>query len=247
MKSFIHLAIFALGILSFFQTQASPELSIHGRMNLNKKIKMQLQEQEPQDIDSKRGYGLGAEFLYRHFINNQGSMALGVRYGYGWYPEKKDSEGTIESIFQFDHKIRTHRVALSANYRFHVSSFFVGVVAGIDIWKNLKISFDLPPTSQEESTSGTDANALESISSNQFLWQRITGQLGLEIGLHFTPQLLVKVEGGYDLSSFDDLKQNAKLPEEGETEISPVTVDMPGHIKLNSFYILAGIGFSFGG
>ena len=44
------------------------------------------------------------------------------------------------------------------------------------------------------------------LSSRQFLWQSIGGQAGLELGYKINQNLLAKVEAGYDLLSFGDLK-----------------------------------------
>ena len=44
------------------------------------------------------------------------------------------------------------------------------------------------------------------LTSNQVLWNQISGQLGLELGYKITHNLIVKLEAGYDLSGFSDLK-----------------------------------------
>ena len=193
-------------------------------------------------------FHFGLDATYGNVPVNDKSFGLGLRYRFAFTGEK-DYEIAIENDndkYKFIH----HRVALLANYRFHFDQFFVGPVLGIDIWKYFKLSV---------MNVGNNDNRRFEITSSQFLWNNITGQLGLEVGYKITDNLLVKLEAGYDLSSFgfsgeefckSAVENNALRNCNGQ---NPIQMDGTGEsarskekLKLNAFYFTLGIGWFFG-
>ena len=128
-------------------------------------------------------------------------------------------------------KRQYHRMTVLTNYRLNVTPrFFVGAILGLDIWKYYRSRITA-------NTPGRDnQNILES-TSNQFLWNKITGQLAAEAGFRATSHFLFKLEAGYDLFGLNKVKNKDKDGEETEQE---------GNIKFNGFYIALGVGYSFG-
>ena len=155
---------------------------------------------------------LGADTLYRISVNENANFGFGLRYRFDFQGER-NIEGDDDDIYKFT----THRIALLVNYRFHIDQFFVGVVLGLDAWKYFKLS-------------GEEGSDNYFATSKQFLWNRLSGQLGLEFGFMPTFNFLFKLEAGYDLFSFNDFE---KEPDDNK-------------MNLNGFYITLGIGLLFG-
>ena len=239
-KKFIYVAVFlvSFGLSSF--ASANAELSAHFGMKFGSKLNLQeitLDENNYLDQNNKP-FHLGADALYRQMMDGS-SFGLGVRYRFAFTGEKDFKGTTVETDkYKFTH----HRVALLLNYRFDMDQFFVGAVLGVDVWKSLKLTgINIPGTGDGD----------QDFNSNQFLWERITGQLGLELGYKVTPNFLVKLEAGYDLSSFGDLEckfTGSQSNEEADCSPNPLRTTGTGEteLKLNAFYATLGIGWFFG-
>ena len=252
MKKFIYLAVFLVSLSFTSFAQGNAEVSAHFGMKFGSKLNLE----EVTAVNSladqtNMPFHFGADVLYRHMMNDTGSFGVGLRYRFALTGEKdiKDASGNDTPSEGDKYKFTHHRLALLLNYRFHIDQFFVGPVIGVDIWKSLNFSYINTRTggaggSQEDETY---------IKSNQFLWNQITGQAGLEFGYNVTDNFLVKLEAGYDLSSFGDLKCNSPADdteaackerflvkkgtgEDAETE----------KFKLSGFYATLGIGWFFG-
>ena len=168
---------------------------------------------------------LGVDTFYR-FSMETSSLGFGLRYRVGFQGENSNhipGETDIDDIPDITEKYKftTHRIALLVNYRVHIGQLFGGPILGLDIWKSFKLMeedhFDGNVTKDEEK-------------SNQFLWNQLTGQLGLEFGFMPTSKFLFKLEAGYDLLSFNDFE---KQPDDDK-------------MNLNGFYITLGVGVFFG-
>ena len=77
--------------------------------------------------------------------------------------------------------------------------------------------------------------------------------MGLEVGYKITENLLVKLEGGYDLSGFSDLKCKTGDGSLEDCDDDVLEFKGPGDdadktktLKLNGFYATVGIGWFFG-
>ena len=253
MKNFIYLAVFLVSLGFSNLAWGNAEISAHFGMKFGSKLNLS----EVTTINSladqaNMPFHFGADALYRHMMmGDTGSFGVGVRYRFAFNGEKdvKDASGNDTPGDSDKYKFNHHRIALLLNYRFHMDQFFVGPVLGLDIWKSLKFSYI-----NTRSGSGTSQEDETYIKSNQFLWDQITGQLGLELGYKATDNLLVKLEAGYDLSSFGDLKCNSPrdtdeaackerflVKEEGTDEDAKTK-----KLKLNAFYVTLGIGWFFG-
>ena len=173
------------------------------------------------------------------------SLGIGVRYRFA-FTGQRDFEGTGDNQrgqgdeddkYHFNH----HRIALLANYRFNFDHFFIGPVLSIDIWKHLKYT----DTNQDTGTTTYE------LTSSQLLWNQISGQLALELGYRVTHNILLKLEAGYDLSGFSDLKCKMNGEECGEDVLENRSTDEEDAsksktLKLNGFYATLGIGLFFG-
>ncbi len=185
----------------------------------------------------------GADTLfYRLSLDENSSFALGARYRYffGSIATNINITGmTIET--QEARKPHKHRLALLTNYRFLLHrSFFIGAIAGIDIWKFLTLTNKISGSYKE-----IPANADVNITSSQFLWNRITGQLALELGYMSTSNFLVKLEVGYDIFGFNKYKVEATATLEG-TGTGTGSDDAEGDFNLNGVYATFGLGYFFG-
>ena len=82
--------------------------------------------------------------FYRLSLDENSSLALGARYRYffGSISSNSNMNCTIDTVeVQSSGKRNNHRLALLTNYRFLLHrSFFIGAIAGIDIWKSLSIT-----------------------------------------------------------------------------------------------------------
>ena len=66
-----------------------------------------------------------------------------------------------------------------------------------------------------EIVSETSANVEVNLTSSQFLWNKITGQLALELGYMSASNFLVKLEFGYDIFGFNKHKIENTVSVEG--------------------------------
>ena len=246
MKNFIYLAVFLVSLGFSNLAWGNAEISAHFGLKLGTTLNLgEITLDENNFVDQKSTpFQLGADALYRHMMGDTGSFGVGIRYRFALTGEKDYGATTIGTD---KYKLNHHRIALLANYRFHFNQFFVGPVLGIDVWKSLAFyGIDVPGSGDGE----------HKFSSNQFLWNQISGQLGLELGYKVTDNLLVKLEGGYDLSSFSDLECRFK-GRSSETDAvctpNPLRIERGGSdsietekFKLNAFYATLGIGWFFG-
>lgn len=122
-----------------------------------------------------------------------------------------------------------HRFALLLNYRFlnEAEGFFAGVVAAVDVWKQLRLGVNV-------FSPGLGLN------NKLWLWESITGQIGLEAGYKVNANLLVRAELGWNHlpinkweRAADDRDQNPQFNENSKADFS-------------GFYFKAGIGYFFG-
>ena len=246
-KKFIYISVFLVGFgLSSFAS-ANAELSAHFGMKFGSKLNLNEVVTGDSWVDqNNRPFHLGADALYRQMMDGS-SFGLGVRYRFAFTGEK-DFEGTANTDDKY--KFTHHRVALLLNYRFDMDQFFVGAVLGVDVWKSLMFSYMTTRTGTRDRTQDDETY----VKSNQFLWNQITGQLGLELGYKVTPNFLVKLEAGYDLSSFGDLKckRGSDESEEACGNSNFLVKEGTGEdaetrkLKLNAFYATLGIGWFFG-
>ena len=247
-KKIVYLVVFLVNLSFTSLAWSNMELSAHfgmkfgGTLNLDEVVT----ESQSWDVDQKnRTFHLGEDLLYRLVMNNV-SLGIGVRYRFA-FTGQRDFEGNgngergeddEDDKYSFTH----HRMALLVNYRFHFDHFFVGPILGLDIWKYLRY------TDTSEDNGGT---AYE-LTSNQALWNQISGQLGLELGYKITHNLIVKLEAGYDLSGFSDLKCKMNSQDCGSDVLENRSTDEEDGsksktLKLNGFYATLGIGLFFGG
>ncbi len=257
MKKFMYLAVFLVSLSFTNFAQGNAEISAHFGMKFGSKLNLQEITTEIQDntlgIDQKNmPFHFGLDAIYRHMMNDTGSFGVGLRYRFALTGERdfdatsSEDTGGIREDENDKYKFTHNRVALLVNYRFHMGQFFVGPVLGLDIWKHLKFSV----TNLGVVGNG---NSYE-LTSSQFLWNQITGQAGLELGYKVTDNLLAKLEIGYDLSSFSDLKCKAATGNGALTECPGGTshpLEMEGDesrnaFKLSGFYATLGIGWFFG-
>ncbi len=232
-------------------TEVSTHLGMKfgSRLNL-REITRSYQNESLGRNQTNRSFHLGLDVIYKNVIKdiivNNTSLALGLRYRLTFTGER-DFDGTgaanIGNNQSDKYKFTHNRVALLANYRFHIDQFFVGPVLGLDIWKRLKFSaINLYGSSSYELT------------SNQFLWNQITGQLGVEGGYKINEKLFAKLEIGYDLSRFSNLK--CKMSIGGNSTLTncigpsnPLEMEdakSANTFRFDALYVTLGIGWFFG-
>ena len=242
MKNFIYLLVFLVGFSVSSLAWGGVDVSAHFGMKFGSKLNLQeLTENNDGWVDQKNmPWQLGADVLYRHMMGDTGSFGVGIRYRLAFTGEKDyDYQVSVPLADDTDkYKFTHHRIALLANYRFHLDQFFVGPVLGLDIWKSLKFS-------------GTNIGAENpEFTSNQFLWNNITGHAGLELGYQVTDNLSVKLETGYDLSSFgfsgDYCPDCTRAPIQGKDAEVDDEFESKHNLKLNAFYVTLGVGWFFG-
>ena len=245
-RKFIYLAIFLIGFGVSTFAQGNTEISGHFGMKFGSKLNLDevVQDDVNWGVNQKnRPWHFGADILYRQMMDS-GSVGIGVRYRFAFIGERDfEGEGTGVRGAENDddkYKFTHHRFALLLNYRFYMNHFFLGPVVGIDVWKYLKYT-------------DTNDDTINELRSHQFLWNQISGQLGLEVGYNVTENLLVKLEGGYDLSGFSNLKcktGDGDLEDCDEDVLEPKDTgedaDKTKTLKLNGFYATVGIGWFFG-
>ena len=203
-------------------------------------------------IDQKNiPFHFGLDAIYRNRTVNGRSFGLGLRYRLAFTGERSfDATGSAAGGIRDNgntYKFTHHRAAFLVNYRFYKDQFFIGPILGLDIWKHLKFS----------ATIGTSANENRyEFTSSQFLWNQITGHLGLEVGYKATDNFLVKLEVGYDLSRFSNLKCKISLAS-AALQSCPTSgggnnpLEMDGNksrhtFKLDAFYTTLGVSWLFG-
>ncbi len=124
------------------------------------------------------------------------------------------------------------RIALLGRYRFingsDTEGFFTGVLVALDVFKFFM--FDMNKTEDEFSVDKT-------MTSNSWLWEKLTGQVGFEVGFRWS-HLFLKAEVGYDLFSFSNLSCSSQV---GQC----ATHTPEDSFNLNSFYGMLGIGYAF--
>ena len=244
MKNFIYLSIFLVGLS--FSSSAWGGAEVSGHFGVKFGSKLNLNQVGNNWVDQKhQSFHFGLDAVYRHMMGDTGSLGIGARYRFAFTGEKDYEGGGSNEKYKFTH----HRVALLLNYRFHFDQFFVGPVIGVDVWKSLMFS-------SRDGDGG--AAARTEMKSNQFLWNNVTGQLGLELGYKPIDNIFVKLEAGYDLSSFgfsgDDRCQTG-TDDTGMDTCSNNLLNMEStdedaksvnKLRLNAFYATFGIGWFFG-
>ena len=180
-------------------------------------IEFSLEDETMKPGLKNKPWHLGVDAVYSYSVDGA-SLGFGLRYRFDFQEEKekKKKSGKTDK-----YKFTTHRMALLAIYRVYIDQSFTGIIFGLDIWKYLKFS------------TNEDSNDSEILTSNQFLWNRISGQLGLEFGFMVTSNFLIKLETGYDLLSFTHFELENQ--DEEYTKVG-----------FNGFYITFGIGLLFG-
>ena len=167
----------------------------------------------------------GYDLLYRFSINESSSAALGLRLG----------------TLQKNNKVLPDRVNILfnflTNYRFHVTeSFFTGLIFGVDILKIHSISKSIEISN--------DRNLGLSLTTTEYLWDRFTADIGLEMGYSVTPNVFFKLELGYDLLSFKCIGNIRRLTEDN-IRLSSDDSDEECSEKFNGIYATLGIGYHF--
>ena len=141
--------------------------------------------------------------------------------------EEEEGDFGLLQTFRFN----AGRMALLGRYRFighHGPGFFTGISVALDVFKFL--SFDMRKTEEESSVDKT-------ITKYAWLWERLTGQVGLEFGFQWT-YLFLKAEVGYGLFSFNNLNC--------ESDTNQCAIHSPEDVfNFNSFYGMLGIGYAF--
>ena len=254
-KHSIYLAIFVI-ILSFTSlVWGNTEISGHLGMKFGSRLNLReitaRQEKEALGVNQKNmPFHFGLDVTHKIITVNTKRLALGLRYRFAftggrdfdWTNSENTTGGDADDEYKFAH----NRLALLVNYRFYIDQFFVGPILGIDLWKYLKFSV---------TNLGIGAGNSYELTSNQFLWNKITGQLGVEGGYKINENLLVKLEIGYDLSRFSDLKCKLGLSSTALTDCTQEgnnnPLEMEGNKSANTFrfdalYVTLGIGWLFG-
>ena len=257
-KNLIYLIVFFWGLSASSFTLDNTEVSAHlgikfgSRLNL-REITRSNQNEPLGRNQANRSFHLGLDVIYKNIIkdiivDNTG-LALGLRYRLAFTGERNfdgtgSTDGNIGNNQNDKYKFTRNRIALLANYRFHVDQFFIGPVLGIDIWKSLKFS--------ATNLGGSGGNSYEFI-SRQFLWSQITGQLGVEGGYKINENLFAKLEIGYDLSRFSNLK--CKMTESNNALTGCIESNNPLEMegaksahtfRFDALYVTLGVGWRFG-
>ena len=143
----------------------------------------------------------------------------------------EEAEGDFGLLQTF--RFNAGRLALLGRYRFYGAGhdregFFMGLLVALDAFKFL--SFDMRKTEEESSVDKT-------ITQHTWLWERLTGQVGLELGFQWT-HFFLKAEVGYGLFSFSNFRC--------ESDTNQCATHSPEDIfNFNSFYGMLGIGYAF--
>ena len=175
-------------------------------------------------------WNFGVDTFYRLFLNENSRFATGIRYRY-FFKSISTSMKIID--VPASGKRNKHRLAFLKNYRFYIDRFFIGAIIGIDIWKSLNIT-------AQGSEDGVNAEV--STTSMELLWNKLTGQLALELGYMITPKILVNLEIGYDLFGFNQSNTIERSDSSSRSERS--NVEIGDNHKYNGFYASVGLGYS---
>ena len=167
----------------------------------------------------------GYDFVYRIPINEISSTAFGLR---------------LNTLQRFNKILpdRTHiLLTFLTNYRLHITeSFFTGAIVGVDILKTYSLH-----NSVELSN---DAILIGALTTNEYLWNRFTADLGVELGYQAASGFLMKLEIGYDLLSFKCMgdivvERDGVKADEDENNNEDCTT------KFNGIYATLGVGYHF--
>ena len=168
----------------------------------------------------KGGYNL----LYRIPITEGSSTALGLRLNVLQKIDKSLPDRT-NLLFTF-----------LTNYRFYVAeSVFTGVIFGMDVLKTYSLSDSV-------GLSGRRTLGVVLV-TNEYLWDRFTAEIGLELGYSVTPNFFFRLELGYDLLSFKCIGDIENLTENNITLSG--NVDEECTTKFNGVYATLGVGYHF--
>ena len=187
------------------------------------------------DFQKAGALKIGLDVTYNLSINKDSSFGLGGRYHAfskrKYLAETSDTEGTYTHITSKEYI--GQRFAFLTNYRFDITPFFIGVFNSIDIWK--PISGDV----KIRHSNSISYNARK----NEFLWDKLTGQIGLEAGLKIISKFLIKIEIGYDYLTFQECtiiinrgSSNANLSSKTQNKCES---------RFHGIYGLIGIGYLF--
>ena len=77
----------------------------------------------------------------------------------------------------------------------------------------------------------------KTIANQSWLWEKVTGQVGLELGFQWT-HFFLKAEVGYDLFSFNNLTCQSQTNQ-------CATHSPEDTFNFNSIYGMLGIGYAF--
>ena len=193
------------------------EFSGHFGKKFGGEIEFSLEDEIIKPGLKNQPWHLGVDAVYSYLVEGA-SLGFGLRYGFDFQGEKEKKRNGDKTD---KYKFTTHRMALLTNYRVYIDQSFTGIIFGLDIWKYFKFS------------TNEDSNDSEILTSHQFLWNRISGQLGLEFGFMASSNFFFKLETGYDWLSFTHFELENQ--DEEDTKVG-----------LNGFYITLGIGLFFG-
>ena len=144
--------------------------------------------------------------------------------------EAESVEGEFDPLQAFDSN--SGRIALLGRYRFvnglGEEGFFAGVLVAVDVFRFFM--FDMEKAEDEFSVDKT-------ITNYSWLWDRVTSQVGFEVGFKWK-YIFLKAEVGYDLFSFTNL---ACSSQSGQCA-NHTPEDL---FNFNSFYGMLGIGYAF--
>ena len=187
---------------------------------------------------------LGVDALYRMSINENSSFGIGPRYQFHLKDAGSGSDSRrvddVTISASTSGKYNNHRLSLLTNYRYEMmKSLFVGGVFSIDVWKNLSAD-----VSASASLGGRSAT-INDIRSSEFLWNKFTGQIGVEVGYKVTPNFLIKLEGGYDLLSFKECSTSISV-DGNEVDDDDSKFDCaPLGKAFDGVYATVGLGYHF--
>ncbi len=236
----------------------------------------------PQRLGEKMPWIIGGDIIYR--IPTIKGLGIGIRYQY-----MHASEEQTVLFFSLNPKLNAHRVAFLINYR-HMfnnkdSGPFIGAVLSIDVFRHAIIGLQaglstaaFSPQQELQQQDGVNVQ-LDSRPNNyppsgafnigtEFKasnWVG-TGQAALEIGFKSTSGFLMKLEAGYSLYSFYDMKTSMSARggnssfglEQQQPPSNGINIDINSggpyrsgygvpipsmKANLSSFYVILGIGF----
>ena len=187
------------------------------------------------DFQKAGALKLGVDVTYNFSIDKNSNFGLGGRYQAlskrEHAAETSETTGAYKFITSED-QIR-QRFAFLVNYRFDIKPFFIGAFTVIDIWK---------PISGEVKNRYPDSISWN-VRKNEFLWDKLTGQIGLEAGLKIISKLLIKIEIGYDYLTFQE--RTIIINRNSLNEDTSLRTQNKSESKFHGIYGLIGIGYLF--